>query len=82
MRPPICAICGKDFRDNSKEGGLLKFKLTEADKESLKKFDQKGFVGHPPATEWFCGEHYNIAKELTNLTLNEVFLYFKNNTLI
>jgi hypothetical protein len=73
MRPPICAICHKDFRTNASEGGLLEFKLTEKDKEELKRFEKQGFVGHPPATEWFCGEHYDKAKKLTHLTLTEAY---------
>jgi len=76
MRPPICAICGKDFRHNVGEGGLLHFKLTEKNKEELKRFEKPGFVGHPPATEWFCDEHYEKAKTLTNLTLSEVYKIF------
>jgi len=72
MKPPICCICHNDFRTNIHEGGLLDFKLTEKDKTDLKRFEQPGFVGHPPATEWFCNEHYLKAKELTHLTLGEV----------
>jgi len=71
MRPPICAICDKDFRTDINEGGLLHFKLSEKDKLILEKMKEPGFVCHPPATEWFCSEHYEKAKKLTHLTLAE-----------
>jgi len=51
MRPPICAVCHKRF---SEGGGLLSFTLTDEEKEEKKRFDQPGFVGHPPGLEWFC----------------------------
>ncbi len=35
MMPPICAICYRDFRHSSDEGGLLRFKLTDAQKNSI-----------------------------------------------
>lgn len=78
MRPPICAVCDKDFRANYNEGGLLSFQLTEKDKEILKKFDQNGFIGHPPAKEWFCSEHFEEAKKLTHLTLPEAMKILNN----
>ncbi|MBN2890738.1 MAG: hypothetical protein JXL97_02635 [Bacteroidales bacterium] len=70
MRPPICAICDKDFYD---EGGMVQFALTEKDKENLKRFEEPGFVGHPPGLEWFCEEHIKEAKSLSHLTLPEAY---------
>ena len=75
MRPPICAICHKDFYD---EGGLVQFQLTEKNKEQLERLNQPGMVGHPPALEWFCGEHIEKAKELSDLTLSEAMKIMKN----
>lgn len=57
MKPPICALCGEWIQADStdKETGLVKF----ADYKAL----PEGVVGHPQGREWFCGEHYNAAKE-------------------
>jgi len=71
MKPPICVICYKDFRTNITDGGLLEFQFAEKDKELLEKMKKPGFVCHPPATEWFCQEHFEKAKNLTHLTLSE-----------
>ena len=32
---------------------------------------KEGLVGHPPYAEWFCSDHYNAAKELKELPINE-----------
>jgi len=71
MKPPICEICNYDFR-NEEGGGLLYFKKTEKDNEFDRKCeDEPGFVGHPPASAWFCKEHIEEAKKLVHLTLDE-----------
>ncbi|MBU0527542.1 MAG: hypothetical protein ABH983_01630 [Candidatus Micrarchaeota archaeon] len=70
MMPPVCKICNKDFR-NEEECGLLHFKKTEKDDEFDRKCEEDGFVGHPPYAAWFCKEHYEEAKKLINLTLDE-----------
>ena len=70
MKPPICYICDKDFRD-SEEGGLVYFKKRSSDHEWDKKMETPGMTGHPPYAEWFCGEHYVEAKKLKNLTIDE-----------
>ncbi len=73
MKPPICVLCGKDFRD-SDEGDLVYFKKSDSDKawdKLMDAQDQEGFTGHPPYAEWFCGEHYTEAKKLQNYTLEE-----------
>lgn len=69
MRPPICAICDREFFDDS--GSLVCFQRTETDKAWDKKAEEPGFVGHPPYCEWFCGEHVAKAKELSYLTRPE-----------
>ncbi|MCK5588462.1 MAG: hypothetical protein KAI34_07055 [Candidatus Lokiarchaeota archaeon] len=70
MRPPICAICDKEFIDLEK-GGLVNFKKRPSDIEWNKKMENEGMVGHPPYAEWFCEEHYTEAKELEHLTVDE-----------
>ncbi len=68
MRPPICAVCYKRF---SNGGGLVRFVLTEEEQKRAEKFKQPGYVGHPPGLEWFCDEHWQAAKDLSNLTKTE-----------
>ncbi len=70
MKPPICAICDKDFFD---EGGLIYFKETEKDKEFNQRLKQPGYTGHPSNAFWFCNEHYRQAKKLSHLTKTEAF---------
>ena len=57
MRPPICDFCHESF-DSSKEGGLVRF----ADHEAL----PPEMTGHPNGLLWFCGDHLEAAKVLTN----------------
>lgn len=72
MMPPICGLCGNDFRhDLENEGGLIYFAKTASDLEWHKRAAQPGFTGHPPEAVWFCGEHYADAKKLTSLTKPE-----------
>ena len=68
MRPPICAICGKDFRKNMEKGGGVSFKLSESDKAYNQKFDKQGMVGHPRGFEWFCSRHIGLAEKYKHLT--------------
>ena len=75
MRPPICSLCDKDFRDSDNEGGLIYFALTDKDKAWHDKQREKGFTGHPPEAAWFCGEHYNEAKKLSTLTRPEAMCF-------
>lgn len=71
MMPPICVICDSDFREIPREGGLLSFKLTPEEAEFNKRFDERGFTGHPAGLHWFCGKHIDIAKQYTELTSAE-----------
>ena len=71
MRPPICAICRKDFRSNSKEGGLVSFKETDEDKVYNLRFKTNKIVGHKRALEWFCGNHIETARKHKHLTWSE-----------
>ncbi len=65
MRPPICALCGHDFRAAAAaaDGGLVYFR----DRESL----PDGMVGHPRGVEWFCDRHRLAARELSGSSLND-----------
>lgn len=65
--PPICELCGSDFRDVEGEGGLVFFTETPEQTERNKRFDEPGFVGHPEGQVWFCGKHYEQAQALTHL---------------
>ncbi len=76
MKPPICTICDKRF-PHSDEGGVIYFKKRKSDKKWIKEMERKGAVGHPPYAEWFCGEHYETAKELASLTISEAMQILK-----
>ena len=55
MTPPICELCGKDFRSrwvNTEQGGVF-FTFS----------DQRGV--------WFCDEHAEEAQKLADLTSEE-----------
>ncbi|MBD3190146.1 MAG: hypothetical protein GF308_05865 [Candidatus Heimdallarchaeota archaeon] len=70
MRPPECAICGKEDFDLD-EGGIIYFMKRPSDEEWDKKMEEKGWVGHPPYAEWFCEEHYPAAKKMAHLTIDK-----------
>ena len=74
MRPPICAFCGKDFRDSTSKGGLVRFKLTADEIESNSRKVQSNFVFHPKGLEWFCGDHILAAKKLSHLSLKSALI--------
>lgn len=76
MKPPICVMCGKRFGDD--EGGLIYFKETKTDKEWKKRMEEKGFVGHPPYAEWFCGAHYQEAFKLKEISKDEALRILKS----
>ncbi|MEO0468162.1 MAG: hypothetical protein AAF206_00975 [Bacteroidota bacterium] len=71
MKPPICAVCRKDFRASPGEGGLVRFRLTEAEKARNDHMRANRIMGHPSGTAWFCGAHYQQAKSLKHLILAE-----------
>ena len=70
MRPPNCRICDKKLKDMD-DGGLVYFKKRPSDIEWEKRMEKIGGVGHPPYAEWFCKNHYEKAKELRHLPINE-----------
>ena len=63
MRPPICALCRRDFRRLEDGGDLVRFR----DQEPL----PDGRVGHPRGVEWFCRRHLAAARELSGSSLAE-----------
>ncbi len=71
MKPPFCTICKEKFDPFGEEGGLIYFKMRPSDIEWKKHMDETGKVGHPPYCAWFCPKHYEKAKELENLTIDE-----------
>lgn len=77
MRPPVCAICNKKLEE--KEGGLLSFALTVSQVSENKRAAENGFIGHPEGLEWFCGKHYDKAKQLTSLPLREAIALIRNS---
>lgn len=76
MKPPICEICDKRITEKE-NAGLVYFQKTDADKEWDRKCKEEGFVGHPPYVEWFCEEHYPIAKKYCSLTRWEAMTAIK-----
>lgn len=73
MRPPICACCGLDFRDDDLQsetsGGLVRF----ADYEPL----PERMVGHPKGLAWFCSQHITAARALTDYALGTALAKMK-----
>ncbi len=63
MRPPICALCHRDFRREASTGGLVHFR----DEKPL----PDGMTGHPRGVEWFCSRHLAAAQKLSPLSFAE-----------
>ena len=80
MRPPICEICDQAFEIHH-EGGLLYFKGSPEGIEFNRRVEEEAITGHPPNAGWFCGKHYNRAKNLVNLTLQEAISEIRDNPL-
>jgi len=70
MKPPICAICDKEFID-SDEAELVYFEKRRGDKKWLQIMREESMTGHPPFADWFCDKHYEAAKELKKMTITE-----------
>ena len=70
MRPPICAVCDRDFRDDLEDNDLAGDVVTFIDYEDL----PEGMVGHPKGVEWFCSKHIKKAKILSHLS-SKVAIY-------
>ncbi len=78
MRPPICVICHNDFRASANEGGLVKFKTTDKEKKYNQRMKNEKITGHPSGLEWFCGEHYALAKTYQHLAKAEAIIVLKS----
>jgi hypothetical protein len=75
MKPPNCAICGKDCES----GKLIYFKLRPSDKVWHKKMKKIHGVGHPPEAAWFCVDHCENASKLSSLTISEAMEELKKS---
>lgn len=73
MRPPICAICDLDFRDDESKGEGVTFKLSDKDIEYNNRMEEKELEGHPAGFEWFCNKHLKIAQKYVHLTWEEAY---------
>ncbi|MCB1138088.1 MAG: hypothetical protein KDK23_04995 [Leptospiraceae bacterium] len=66
MKPPICVLCGKDFRHEwdgqEAGGGLVQF----ADYRPL----PPQIVGHPHGVGFFCTSHLSQARSLHHLEMH------------
>ncbi len=71
MRPPICAICRKDFREDPKTGGRVRFKLSPEERAFNDRMKANRMVGHPKGLEWFCSKHLEIAEQYKQLSWAE-----------
>ncbi|MBY8999563.1 MAG: hypothetical protein KGD64_01485 [Candidatus Heimdallarchaeota archaeon] len=76
MKPPMCALCYKEFLDTD-EGGLVYFEKRSSDERWISVMKEEGMQGHPPFAEWFCAEHYEAAIELKKLTIDEAMNILK-----
>lgn len=82
MRPPICCICRARFSPSKTEGGLVYFKLSEADEKFNNRMKEKRMVGHPAGRDWFCELHIEKAKTFKHLTLKEALTLIKEKPAI
>lgn len=69
MKPPVCEICGKALKE--KEGGLVYFRKTEADRQWDMEMEDAHLKGDPPYAGWFCKKHYGDACGLTNFSIDD-----------
>ncbi len=71
MKPPFCAMCGNNLRNDEREFELLYFKLTLEEEASNQRMRDNRRVGHPAGAYWFCADHTEQAKTLTHLHIKE-----------
>lgn len=57
---------------------MVRFSLSEADKAYNERFKQPGFVGHPRGKVWFCKEHIESARAVSNLTAKQAISQLKD----
>jgi hypothetical protein len=70
MEPPICALCGRDQRDEPE----LAFDLV-----SFREHETLDFPGHPDGVLWFCQEHVEDARNLDFLLADEALRRLRKN---
>jgi len=73
----MCAVCKNKFIREIKKGGMVRFSLSGADKVYNERFKQPGFAGHPRGKVWFCKDHIEPARALSNLTTKEAVSQLK-----
>lgn len=69
MKPSICELCHNPFDPDS--GELLEFAKTASDAEWHRRAAAEALVGHPPNVAWFCPDHAERARTLTDQTLDD-----------
>ncbi|HBS03375.1 MAG TPA: hypothetical protein DEA96_00315 [Leptospiraceae bacterium] len=76
MKPPICTLCGYDFRHewdgNEAGGGLVQF----MDYRPL----TGNKVGHPSGLGFFCSRHLSQARSLHHLSMQEALKLMREDT--
>jgi hypothetical protein len=61
------------------EGDLVYFKKRPEDEVWIKEMEENDMVGHPPYAEWFCSDHYEDAKKLKHLTIDEAMVLLQKD---
>ena len=64
--PPICDVCGTDFRANPQSGSLVRFRRRDAAGASA---ESRVEPGHPPNAAWYCVLHQGPALTLSELDI-------------
>ncbi len=77
MKPPVCEICGKALKE--KEGGLVYFQKTEADRLWDVEMEEFHMKGDPPYAGWFCKKHYEDACALSNFHFDDAVAKIKKS---
>jgi len=67
MKPPICEVCGDDFRREFETSRACGDLVAFADYEPL----PEGVTGHPAGLCWICERHVEAARGLTHLRSGE-----------
>lgn len=63
--PPVCEICDADLDPATGGGGLVTFQPDDRSREWRQRAaEERGFVGHPPDTGWFCAAHIDAARQV------------------
>lgn len=75
MKPPICALCGKDFRGEYFHAGtggeLVVFGASQPGEGATPGSGEGASLGHPADAEWFCSKHANAARRVRDLSADQ-----------